>query len=98
VGAVLHESGERRSGWRVWLRRAAHHFLPEDQTPAKPPAKGETAAAAGDARVSSGRGGPGAPGDEHPGGTGRSGGADPSLDHVLRSAAEARAMPERDQE
>jgi hypothetical protein len=98
VGAVLHEAGERRSGWRVWLRRAAHHFLPEDPEPATQPANWEAAAAAGDARVAGGPGALGAPGDEHPGGNGRPGGVDPSLDHVLRSAAEARAVPERDEE
>ncbi len=78
MGVVWYESGERRSGWRVWLRRAAHHFLPEDPV-----------LAAGDA---------GAPGDERRGGNGGSGGAEPSLDHVLRSAAAAGAVPERDEE
>jgi hypothetical protein len=85
VGVVWYESGEKRSGWRVWLRRAAHHFLPEDPVPAQSLARRE-AAAAGGARVAS------ATGDERRARNGSSGGVDSSLDHVLRSAAESRSL------
>jgi hypothetical protein len=74
VGSHWQKAGERWSGWRVWLRRAAHHFLPED--PAPLPTPSEPSAAASTSNTSTGPG------------------AQTSLDHVLRTAAEARATQE----
>ena len=90
MGAVWHESGTRRSGWRAWLWRAAHHFLPEDPAPAEPDRQTEAPSAEG-AATSPVRG------PEHETGSGSADGQ-PSLDHVLRTAAEARALPEDGEE
>jgi hypothetical protein len=76
----LDASPPRPAGWRAWLRRAAHHFLPEDQV-----------------RTHEGRGKHTGPSDAATAGRAAAPPETPeSLDHVLRTALEARTAPEDD--